>query len=139
MNKFTTAIKTKIKATVAMASTALMMMPITVSASVIDDPATIDGSGATGADFSGIANPVVALLNSIMGPLLAIVGAAGTLYCVVLGVKFAKAGEPQEREKAKGALKNAIIGFVLIFVLILALNIAMPQMVNWVNSNAAGN
>ena len=50
-------------------------------------------------------------------------------------MKFAKAGEPQEREKAKNALKNAIIGFVLIFVLILALNIMMPQMVQWVNNN----
>ena len=71
-----------------------------------------------------------------MGPLLAIVGAAGALYCVVLGVKYAKAEEPQEREKAKGALKNAIIGFVLIFVLILALNLLMPIMINWVNQQA---
>lgn len=135
MKKLTTAIKTKIKTAAAMASTAMMMMPITANAA-IQDPSSIDGSSATGADFTGIANPIVALLNSIMAPLLAIVGAAGALYCVVLGVKFAKAGEPQEREKAKGALKNAIIGFVLIFVLILALNILMPQMVNWVNSNA---
>ena len=135
MKKLTQAIKTKIKAAAAMASTAIMMMPITANAA-IQDPSDIDGSGATGADFSGIANPIVALLNNIMGPLLAIVGAAGALYCVVLGVKFAKAGEPQEREKAKGALKNAVIGFVLIFVLILALNIAMPQMVQWVNDNA---
>jgi len=138
MNKFTTAIKTKIMATAAMASTAMMMMPVTAGA-VIEDPSTIDGSSASGTDFSDIANPIVALLNSIMGPLLAIVGAAGALYCVVLGVKFAKAGEPQEREKAKGALKNAIIGFVLIFVLILALNIAMPEMVKWVNNNATSN
>ncbi len=36
---------------------------------------------------------------------------------------------------AAGALKNAIIGFVLIFVLILALKLLMPIMVNWVNSN----
>ena len=63
-----------------------------------------------------------------MAPLLA-------LYCVVLGVKFAKAEEPQEREKTKGALKNAIIGFVLIFVLIPGLNIMMPQMIKWVNTN----
>ncbi len=67
--------------------------------------------------------------------MLLIVGAAGALYCVVLGVKFAKAEEPQDREKAKGALKIAIIGFVLIFVLILALKLLMPIMVNWVNSN----
>ena len=137
MKKLLTALKTKAQVAAAMASTAIMMMPITASAGPLEDPSTIDGSGANGADFTGIANPIVALLNSIMAPLLAIVGAGGALYCVVLGVKFAKAGEPQEREKAKGALKNAIIGFVLIFVLILALNILMPQMVSWVNSNAS--
>lgn len=85
--------------------------------------------------FNNIAGPIVNLLNSLMGPLLAIVGAAGALYCVVLGVKFAKAEEPQDREKAKGSLKNAIIGFVLIFVLILGLNLLMPTMVKWVNDN----
>ena len=53
----------------------------------------------------------------------------------ILGVKFAKAEEPQDREKAKGALKNAVVGFVLIFVLILGLNLMMPKMVNWVNEN----
>lgn len=126
----------KIKAAIATMSTAVMMMPAVTFAGVIDDPSKIDGSGATGADFEKIANPIVRLLNDIMTPLLAIVGAAGALYCVILGVKFAKAGEPQEREKAKTALKNAIIGFVLIFVLILALNIMMPQMVDWVNGNA---
>ena len=69
--------------------------------------------------FADIAAPIVSLLNSLMEPLLMIVGALGSLYCVVLGVKFAKAEEPQDREKAKGALKNAVVGFVLIFVLIL--------------------
>ena len=86
--------------------------------------------------FAQVAAPIVSLLNSLMAPLLAIVGAAGALYCVVLGVKYAKAEEPQDREKAKGSLKNAIIGFVLIFVLILALNLLMPQMINWVNQQA---
>lgn len=86
--------------------------------------------------FSTVVKPIITLLNSLMGPLLGIVGALGALYCVVLGVKYAKAEEPQEREKAKGALKNAVVGFVLIFVLILALNLLMPIMVNWVNAQA---
>ena len=86
--------------------------------------------------FENVANPVVDLIYSLLGPLLAIVGAAGTIYCVVLGVKYAKAEEPQDREKAKSALKNAIIGFVLIFVLILALRILMPAMIEWTNKNA---
>ena len=89
--------------------------------------------------FDSVVAPVVNLLNSLLTPLLAIVGAAGALYCVVLGVKYAKAEEPQEREKAKGALKNAIIGFALIFVLLLALNLLMPTMINWVNSNSNAN
>ena len=88
--------------------------------------------------FAEVVAPIVSLLNSLMAPLLAIVGALGALYCVVLGVKYAKAEEPQEREKAKGALQNAVIGFVLIFVLILALNLLMPVMTNWVNANAQG-
>ena len=88
--------------------------------------------------FSAVVAPVVDLLNSLMTPLLAIVGALGALYCVLLGVKFAKAEEPQDREKAKSHLKNAIIGFVLIFVLILALDLLMPVMVKWVNANNGG-
>lgn len=90
---------------------------------------------ASGTNFDTVVDPIVALINSLMAPALALVGALGSLYCVVLGVKFAKAEEPQEREKAKAHLKSAVIGFVLIFVLLLALNLAMPQLKNWVIQN----
>ena len=50
-------------------------------------------------------------------------------------MKLAKAEEPQEREKAKMALKNAIIGFFLIFILIVVMRIMLPQLVAWVNGN----
>ena len=63
----------------------------------------------TGTNFDSISTPIVDLINSLLSPVLAIVGAVGTLYCVVLGVKYAKAEEPQDREKAKGHLKSAII------------------------------
>ena len=86
--------------------------------------------------FDSVASPIIGLINSLLGPLLDIVGAAGAIYCVVLGVKFAKAEEQQDREKAKQALKNAIIGFVLIFVLLLALKLLMPALINWTNQSA---
>ena len=89
--------------------------------------------------FETVYAPVVSLLNSLLGPLLAVVTAVGALYCVLLGVKYAKAEEPQDREKAKSHLKNAIIGFVLIFVLILALNLLLPIMKKWVNSELIAN
>ena len=89
-------------------------------------------ASTTGTNFDSITKPIVELIDSLLGPALAIVGAVGSLYCVVLGVKYAKAEEPQDREKAKGHLKSAIIGFVLIFVLMLALKLGTPVLQDWV-------
>lgn len=89
---------------------------------------------AAGSGYDAVVNPIISLLNQLLGPLLGLVAAVGTLYCVLLGVKFAKDEEPQEREKAKGHLKNAIIGFVLIFVLIVALRIGTNVMIDWVKT-----
>ncbi|MBQ8116730.1 MAG: hypothetical protein IJ147_01500 [Lachnospiraceae bacterium] len=91
-------------------------------------------SVGTGPDFDAVTSPIVDLIDSLLGPAIAIVGALGTVYCVILGAKFAKAEEPQEREKAKAHLKNAIIGFVLIFVLIVVLKGAIKPLTNWVNA-----
>ena len=95
-------------------------------------------ASAASANLETIVQPIIDLLNSFMKPLIAIVVAVGGLYCVILGVKFAKAEEPQDREKAKAHLKNAIIGFVIIFVLILALNLLPGILENWVNESAGG-
>ena len=90
---------------------------------------------AFAADYDSVVSPVISLLNNLLGPLLGVVGAVGTLYCVLLGVKFAKAEEPQDREKAKTHLKNAIIGFALIFILIVLLKIGMGVMIDWVKDS----
>ena len=85
--------------------------------------------------MDAVVQPIVNLINSIINPALLLVTAIGAVYCILLGVKFAKAEEPQEHEKAKNHMKNAIIGYVLIFVLMLALKIATPQLTTWVNKN----
>lgn len=84
--------------------------------------------------FEAMAAPIVNLLNMVVTPALVIVGALGAIFCILLGVKFAKAEEPQDREKAKNSLKNAIIGFVLIFVLLVALQIGLPALTDWAGS-----
>ncbi len=96
------------------------------------------GESGGNVDFSGAATPVVQLINSLLGPIISVVTAVGAIYCVILGVKLAKADEPQEREKAKMALKNAIVGFFLIFILIVVMRIMVPQLVYWVNANRNG-
>ena len=110
-----------------------MFLVVMVLMAFLATPAFAEG---TGTNFDTITTPIVELINSLLSPALAIVGAIGSLYCVVLGVKYAKAEEPQDREKAKGHLKSAIIGFVLIFVLMLALKLAMPILQQWVVDNS---
>jgi heme O synthase-like polyprenyltransferase len=86
--------------------------------------------------FETMTNPIINLLNMALPPALMLVGALGAIYCIFLGVKLAKAEEPQEREKAKSSLKNAIIGFVLIFVLLVVLRVGLPAMQAWSTSAA---
>ena len=118
-----------------MGSMILVVMMLMACMATTGFAAETDGAATTGTNFDSITTPIVDLINSLLTPVLAIVGAVGTLYCVVLGVKYAKAEEPQDREKAKGHLKSAIIGFVLIFVLMLALKLSMPILQDWVASN----
>ena len=124
----------KMKAMVQKASLALAVAMSTLMAS----PATTALAASTTNEgdnvFMEVANPIVQLIDSLFAPAMAIVVAAGTLYCVILGVKFAKAEEPQEHEKAKNHLKNAILGFVLIFVLVVALKLSVGPLTEWMSN-----
>ena len=85
-------------------------------------------------DFTPVTSPVLEIINAILWPAIGLVGAIGTIYCIVHGVKLAKADEAGSREKAKKDLIGAIIGFVVIFVLIVGLKILMPILQDWVGS-----
>ena len=77
-------------------------------------------------------SPVMEIIQTFLPVVLTLVATVGFIWCIVLGVKFAKSADPQEHEQAKKALINAIIGFVLIFVLMLVLNIAFPYFLEMV-------
>lgn len=87
---------------------------------------------ASGVDFLPVIAPILEVINALLWPCIAIVGAVGTIYCIFLGLKIAKSDEQNSREKAKKDLIGAIIGFLIIFVLIVALKIAMPILQSWV-------
>ena len=90
---------------------------------------------ASSVDLQSAATPIVELLNSVLSPLILIVGALGAIWCVLIGVKLAKADEPQEREKARMALKNAIVGYLLIFILVVLLRLTIGPLFNWMQAN----
>ena len=87
---------------------------------------------AAGGGFFPVIAPILEVINALLWPCIAIVGAVGTIYCIFLGLKIAKSDEQNSREKAKKDLIGAIIGFLIIFVLIVALKIAMPILQDWV-------
>lgn len=91
-------------------------------------------TAATTNPFETVTTPIIGLIDMALTPALGLVGALGALYCVLLGAKLAKAEEPQDREKAKNALKNAIIGFLLIFVLLVVLKLGMGAMSSWMQT-----
>ncbi len=77
-------------------------------------------------DIQDILEPIFTIIGTVVPVLLLLLGSIGSIWCIVLGVKYAKAEDPQEHEKAKKALINAIVGFVLIFVLLIMLELAVP-------------
>ena len=82
-------------------------------------------------DLNSIVQPVLEMCRALVPVMLAVVGAVGALWCILLGVKYAKADDPQEHEKAKKGLINAVVGFVLIFVLLIMLNIGTHVLTDW--------
>ena len=81
--------------------------------------------------LKSIIQPVLDICDSLVPIMLMVVGAVGALWCILLGVKYAKADDPQEHEKAKKGLVNAIVGFVLIFVLLIMLKIGTGVLTEW--------
>lgn len=82
-------------------------------------------------DLNQIVKPLLDVLKILVPVLLGVVGALGAVWVIFLGVKYARADEPQEHEKARAALKNAIIGFVLIFILLVAVQVGVIVFTNW--------
>ena len=132
-------IMNSIKGKIALAIMLIGIVVLTIPAlPVAASNNTDQGTTTTTSTFANVTAPVEKLIREITAPMLGIVGALGSVFCIILGVKFAKAEEPQDREKAKAHLRNAIIGFVLIFVLLLVLNRAIGPLTTWVTSNSTG-
>ena len=62
---------------------------------------------------------IVEAINTLLWPLLIVVGAAGMIYAVIIGVNMARADSAEKREESKKRLINVIVGLAIMIALIL--------------------
>ena len=89
--------------------------------------------------FYDIINPLVKILDSLLVPIIIILGVAGAIYSIVLGVQYAKAETTDKRDEAKKRLINAVIGVVIMLIVLIAMKIFVhyaPEIAAWINSES---
>ena len=87
--------------------------------------------------YRNIMAPIVKVLNMMIVPLLILVGTAGSIYAIVLGVKYARSEDSGAREENKKRLINAVIGLIAMLAL-MALLFAFvrlaPNIASWIST-----
>ena len=73
-----------------------------------------------------------AVLPPILYTILAVVGGAGSVYAIILGINLAKSESDDKRKAAASRMKNTIIGVVILLVLVLFINIGIPEILKTV-------
>lgn len=99
-----------------------------------------EGTG-TGGDIPDINNgawswvgAIVNAINKLLYPILILVGTAGVIYAIYLGVNLARADSADKQKEAKQRMINAIIGLVSIIALILLLKLFCQMLPTWAPS-----
>ena len=87
-----------------------------------------------------IVNAMGEIINNIMWPAIAIILTLGIVYCIILGVNYAKAETSDKKEEAKKRIVNAVVGVVIMLALIAILKVVVdniPEIAGWVDDMAA--
>lgn len=85
--------------------------------------------------YDKVFKPVVDILDTMLYPIMILLGTAGSIYAIVLGVNYSKAESADKREEAKKRMINAIIGIVVTLLLLILLKLFTANadtIANWV-------
>lgn len=113
---------------------ALMFQLANSMMNVVTNSPKLADEGSEGKwEWNWVAN-IVDAINQLLYPLLILVGTAGVIYAVYLGVNLARADSADKQQEAKKRMINAIIGLASIIALILLLklfcNSILPMWLN---------
>ena len=81
------------------------------------------------AELSWVGN-LFQYLYPILYAILAVVGAAGVIYSIVLGINLAKAEDQSKRDEAKKRMVTTIIAVAVTLVLIIFFNELLPLIID---------
>lgn len=90
--------------------------------------------------YKAIVQPIIDLLDKLLLPILIVLGTAGSIYVIILGVNYSKAETSDKREEAKKRMINAVIGIVVMIVLLVLLKLFTTyadQIVGFVNETVS--
>ena len=97
---------------------------------------TPSGESGVSTVYDKVFAPIIKILDAMLWPILILVGTAGSIYAIVLGVNFSKAESADKREEAKKRMINAIIGLVVTIILLILLKLFTANaetIANWIN------
>lgn len=86
--------------------------------------------------YNKVFAPIIKILDAMLWPILILVGTAGSIYAIILGVNFSKAESADKREEAKKRMINAIIGLVVTMILLILLKLFTANaetIADWIN------
>lgn len=86
-------------------------------------------SGEIDVSFEWIGK-ILGPISTVMWVLLILVGAAGSIYAIYVGVKMARAESQEQRDENKKRLINIVVSIVVVIVLILFFNTFLPMILD---------
>ena len=72
--------------------------------------------------YTNIVQPIANALNIALGPILILLGSAGAIYAIVLGVNLSRAESADKREEAKKRLITTVIAVAVTILLVVFFN-----------------
>ncbi len=88
-------------------------------------------------DYSWL-NELFNALNPILYAIMAVVGAAGAIYAIILGVNLAKAEDTSKRDEAKKHLITVLVSVAVTIALIIFFNELLPQIIGAFLGDSSG-
>ena len=75
-------------------------------------------------------NDLYTSLPIILYTILAVLGGAGAVYAIILGINLAKSESEDARKNAQNRIKNTIVGVVVLLALVLFITLAIPEILH---------